>query len=131
MSIAVAYWCVLAAAVLPYIWVGIAKAGARGYDNRDPRDWAAQQRDPRRRRAHAAQMNAFEAFPIFAAGVVLGDIAGVAEPRIALYAFVFVAARILHGVFYLADRATLRSLAWLVGIVCSLGLIVEAATTAG
>lgn len=131
MSIAVAYWCVLAAAVLPYIWVGIAKAGARGYDNRDPRGWAAQQQDARRRRAHAAHLNAFEAFPAFAAGVVLADIAGVADATVALYAIVFVAARVLHGAFYLADRATLRSIVWLVGIACSVGLIVQAARAAG
>lgn len=129
MSIATAYWCVLVAAVLPYIWVGIAKAGARGYDNRDPRGWAAQQQDPRRRRAHAAQMNAFEAFPSFAAGVVLADVAGIAEGRIALYAVVFIVARLLHGVFYLGDLATLRSIAWFVGIGCSFGLLVEAART--
>lgn len=127
MTIAVAYWCVFIAALLPYIWVGIAKAGARGYDNRDPRGWAAQQQEPRRRRAHAAHMNAFEAFPAFAAGVVLADLAGVADARIALYALVFIVARVLHGLFYLTDQATLRSLVWLVGIVCSFGLIVQAA----
>lgn len=127
MSISVAYWCVFIAAVLPYVWVGIAKAGARGYDNRDPRGWASQQQDVRRRRAHAAHMNAFEAFPAFAAGVVLADLAGVADATIAQYAIVFIAARLLHGAFYLTDMATLRSVVWLVGIASSLGLIVQAA----
>lgn len=130
MTIAVAYWCVLVAAALPYIWVGIAKAGARGYDNRDPRGWAAQQQVPRRRRAHAAHMNAFEAFPAFAAGVALADLAAVPDARIALYGVVFVAARVLHGMCYVIDQATMRSIAWLVGIVCSFGLIVEAARAA-
>jgi uncharacterized MAPEG superfamily protein len=127
MTIAIAYWCVLIAAALPYIWVGIAKAGARGYDNRDPRGWMARQSEPRRQRAYAAQLNAFEAFPAFAAGVALASIAGVDARRVALLAGVFVAARILHGLFYLADRATLRSLAWLVGIVCSFALLGSAA----
>lgn len=129
MSITTAYWCVLIAAALPYIWVGIAKAGARGYDNRDPRGWATRQDDPRRSRANAAQLNAFEAFPAFAAGVALADIAGVTDSRIALLAIVFVAARILHGLFYIANRATLRSFAWLIGIACSFALIAQAALT--
>lgn len=130
MPIAVAYTCVLVAALLPYVWVGIAKAGARGYDNRDPRGWAARQREPRRQRAYAAHLNAFEAFPAFAAGVVLARLAGVGDERIALIAVVFVAARLVHGLSYLADRALVRSLAWLVGIACSLGLLGLAAASA-
>ena len=35
----VAYWCILIAAVLPLIWVGFAKSGAPGYNNKDPRGW--------------------------------------------------------------------------------------------
>lgn len=131
MSISVAYWCVFVAALLPYIWIGLAKAGARGYDNRDPRGWMARQDDPRRHRAHAAQLNAFEAFPAFAAGVILADIAGVPDARIALLAIAFVAARVAHGLFYVAGRATLRSLAWLVGVVCAFALLVQAALAAG
>lgn len=126
MTIAVAYWCLFVAALLPYIWVGIAKAGAR-YDNRDPRAWLAKQDSPRRQRANAAQLNAFEAFPAFAAGVILAAITGVDPSSIALTSLIFVTARILHGLFYISDKATLRSLAWLVGIVCSFSLIARAA----
>lgn len=127
MSISIAYWCVLIAAVLPYVWVGVAKSSARGYDNRDPRGWLARQSSPRLQRAHAAHLNAFEAFPAFAAGVVVAHLAGVPEPRVALLAVVFVVARIAHGLLYLADRAVLRSLAWLVGLGCALALIAQAA----
>lgn len=130
MSIAVAYACVLAAAVLPYVWVGIAKAGARSYDNRDPRGWMARQSEPRRLRAYAAHLNAFEAFPIYAAGVALASLAQVDERRVALLSVVFIVARLLHGLFYLTDHATLRSLAWLVGIGCSLSLLALAAAAA-
>ena len=79
MTIAVAYWCVLAAALLPYLWVGIAKAGGARFDNRDPRAWLARQEEPKRQRATAAQLNAFEAFPAFAAGVLIAHAAGVAQ----------------------------------------------------
>ena len=131
MSISVAYWCVFAAALLPYIWIGLAKVGARGYDNRDPRGWMARQEDPRRQRAHAAHLNAFEAFPAFAVGVILADIAGVSDARIALLATVFVAARVAHGLFYIADQAMLRSLVWFVGIACTFALLIQAALAAG
>ncbi len=131
MSISVAYWCVFAAALLPYIWIGIAKAGARGYDNRDPRGWMARQDDPRRMRAHAAHLNAFEAFPMFAAGVIAADLAGVDDARIATLSVVFIAARVAHGLSYIAGRATLRSVVWFVGIGCALALLAQAAMSIG
>lgn len=131
MSISIAYWCMLAAALLPYVWTLIAKRSARGYDNRDPRAWLARQDDARVQRANAAQLNAFEAFPAFAAGVVLAQLAGVPDARIALLALVFIAARILHGVFYVAGAATLRSLVWFIGLGCVVALLVQAARAAG
>lgn len=131
MTLAVAYWCVLVAAVLPYVWVGFAKSRGERYDNRDPRSWLARQADPRIQRATAAQLNAFEAFPAFAAGVVLAQLAGVPEARIALLAVIFVAARIVHGLFYIGSKPLLRSLSWMVGIACSLGLLALAAGSVG
>ncbi|WP_202908988.1 MAPEG family protein [Cognatilysobacter segetis] len=128
MTISVAYWCVLAAALLPYVWTVLAKSRGQRYDNREPRAWLARQDDPRVQRANAAQLNAFEAFPAFAAGVVLADLAGVPDARIALLAVVFVIARVLHGVFYVAGIAPARSLVWFVGLACAIGLIAQAAT---
>ena len=43
MTLALAYWCVLFAALLPYLWVMIAKASGQRYNNRDPRGWQARQ----------------------------------------------------------------------------------------
>lgn len=127
MTLSTAYWCVLAAALLPYVWTVVAKAGGERFDNRNPRAWLARQDDPRRQRANAAQLNGFEAFPAFAAAVILAQLAGVPHDRIALLALVFVVVRVLHGLLYILDRATLRSLAWLVGLVCVVVLYVEAA----
>ena len=127
MSIAVAYWCVLVAALLPYVWTVIAKSRGERYDNRDPRAWLARQSDPRVQRANAAQLNAFEAFPAFAAGVILADIAGVPDARISLLAVIFIAARLAHGLFYVGGIALARSLAWMVGIGCAVALLVQAA----
>ena len=36
-----AFWCILAAALLPYLFTAIAKATGKRFDNRDPRSWQA------------------------------------------------------------------------------------------
>lgn len=126
----VAYWCILVAALLPYAWVTIAKRTGPRYNNRDPRQWVARQEDPRVQRAYAAHLNAFEAFAPFAAGVLLAQLAGVEQHTIALLSIIFIACRILHGVFYLADKPTFRSLSWAGGIACVVALLVQAATHA-
>ena len=123
---AIAYWCILIAALLPYVWVANAKFGPR-YDNRDPRGWIARHADPRVHRAYNAQLNAYEAFAPFAAGVLMAQFAGVEPQRIAWLAIVFVVLRVLHGVFYLADRHLLRSLVWAGALACVIALIVQAA----
>ena len=122
-----AYACVLIAALLPYVWTVIAKRSASGrFDNRDPRQWLEKQENPRARRANAAQKNAFEAFPAFAAGVLMAQFAGV-EPRMIGYiAVVFVISRVLHGVFYVGNQSSMRSLVWFAGLVCVVTLMVMA-----
>ena len=77
----IAYWCIFATALLPYVWVAIAKGGAPDYNNKDPRGWIARQDNYRVRNAHAAHLNAFEAFPAFAASVLMAQLAGVDADR--------------------------------------------------
>lgn len=128
MNLAIAYWCVLIAALLPYVWITVAKTGGERYDNRDPRSWLARQTNPRVHRANAAQLNGYEAFAPFAASVVLAQLAGVAADRIALLAVLFVVFRVLHGLVYVAGwKHTLRSLAWFGGFICVAVLFVQAA----
>lgn len=120
------YWCILVAAVLPYVWVTIAKRGPR-YDNRDPRRWLEKQDDPRKHRANAAHLNAFEAFAPFAAAVLMAQAAGVEAGLAAALSLAFVALRIVHGVCYITGVHVLRSLAWLGGLACVLWLMAAAA----
>lgn len=126
----VAYWCLLIAALLPYLWTAAAKATGKRYDNRDPRGWQARQDDPRSKAANAAHLNAFEAFPAFAAGVLGAQMAGVDTNWIAILSIVFVVCRVLHGVFYIAGKALLRSLVWAVGFLCVIALLTLAALAA-
>lgn len=123
----IAYWCILVAALLPYLWVAIAKRTGPRYNNRDPRQWVARQEDPRVQRAFAAHLNAFEAFAPFAAGVLMAQAAGVAAGLVQALALAFVGFRVLHGIFYLTAQHWLRSLAWLGGFACVAWLMVAAA----
>ncbi len=122
----IAYLCLLVAALLPYVWIGIAKAGAPRYDNRDPRAWLDKQDSPRVRRATAAQHNAFEAFAPFAAGVLMAQFVGVDPVRINALALAFVGLRVLHGLLYVGNRHSLRSLVWLGALACVVALMVQA-----
>lgn len=123
----IAYWCILITALLPYLWVSIAKQSGERYNNRAPRDWQAKQTNPRSLRAHAAHLNGFESFPIFVAGVLMAQRVGVSPSLISTLAMIFTVARVLHGVFYIANQAALRSLVWFVGFASALALIVLAA----
>lgn len=115
-----AHWCVLIAGLLPYAATITAKAGAR-FDNRHPRDWLARQTGWRAR-AHAAQLNGFEAFPLFAAAVLVAQQVGAPQARVDALAIAFVAARLAYLGAYLADVAWLRSVVWLVGIGCAVAI---------
>ena len=121
-----AYWCVLFAALMPIIWSGVAKGGAPGFDNARPRVYLAAVQGWRQR-ANWAQQNAWEAFAPFAAGVLVASQVGVPQTTIDRLAGVFMGARILHGVFYIAEMATLRSLVYTVGLLCTVGLFIAGA----
>ena len=123
----VAYWCIVVAALLPYAWIVIAKRSGERFNIRDPRPWLARQENPLVQRANAAHLNAFEAFAPFAAGVLMAQAAGVPANLVQTLALVFIACRILHGVFYVTALHWLRSLAWLGGFSCVVWLLVAAA----
>lgn len=122
-----AYWCVLVGALMPILWTIVAKmGGARKMPmsaNHAPREFLATVQG-HQKRADWAQQNAFEAFPAFAAAVIVSHLAGAAQPTIDLLALIWVGARLAHGVCYVADWATLRSTFYFVGIGCVIGLFV-------
>lgn len=124
---ATALWVLLIAAFLPIVCAGIGKAGGSGpYDNRNPREWFARQ-EGRSARANAAQANSWEALAVYAAGILAAEVGGLESASVALYALVFLAARVLYIYFYVSDRPSLRSLAWSAGFLASVALIVRGA----
>ena len=120
----VALWCVFVAGLLPYVATLIAKSG--GYDNRAPRDWLARQ-EGFRKRANAAQMNSFEAFPFFAAAVITAHVLNGPQSLVDTLALVFIAARIAYLASYLANKPALRSLGWFVGLAMIVAIFIVAA----
>ncbi len=121
----IAFWCVLLAGLMPFVAVGIAKYD-RSYNNRTPRDWLAAQ-DGLKKRAYAAHLNCFEAFPLFAAGTIIAHLASVQANTINALAVAFIAARIVYIWAYLRDRASLRSLVWIVALILNIALFIAAA----
>ncbi len=119
------FLCVLIAGLLPYLGTMAAKWGFRGYDNHNPRQWLAEQTGFRAR-GNAAQANSFEAFPFFAAGVIIASLAQVDPVLTDLLAVIFVVARVGYIICYVADKATLRSAFWLLGLLSVVALFVSA-----
>jgi uncharacterized MAPEG superfamily protein len=119
MNVAIA--SLLVAGLMPIVCAGIAKAGQKNYDNHNPREWLAKQTGYRAR-ANAAQGNCFEAFPFYAIGILVAMHAQVPQERIDIYAGVFIAARVAYIASYVIDQDKIRSLAWLIGLLCTLGL---------
>ena len=114
--------CLLAAVVLTIVSIMPAKLnGVREYDNANPRD-------PRfytpglRARSQGAHLNGYEAFPFFAAAVILAEMRAVPQGTVNALAVAFVIARIVYVLMYLGNRPTLRSVVWFVGLACNLGI---------
>ena len=121
------FWCVLISAVLIYLArmpVTTAMKEQGGYDNHLPRQQQAQLTGLGAR-AVAAHQNSFEAFMLFAVGVLMAHTTQTAGWLIDTLAIIFVISRIFYLWFYLADLPKLRSLVWLVGLVCSLLLMIS------
>src|SRR5688500_19030578 len=125
-----AYWMILAAAFVPYMstyYFKFAGGGIKTYDNHAPRA-DVDNLPPQRRRAYWAQLNGFEAFPPFAAGVIVAHLAGGPQRWINALALAFVALRVIYTLLYIQDKPTARSLVWLLGFACIVGLFVAAAS---
>jgi uncharacterized MAPEG superfamily protein len=122
-------WCLFFAALMLVLTkmpvaVAMQRSSEKGYDNRHPRaqqaaltGWGA--------RAMAAHNNMFEAFPLFAAGVLVAQVTNLHGSLIDLLAGIFIVSRIAYTLLYLADLHALRSLSWIIGFGCCLGLLLS------
>ena len=121
----VALWCVLAAALIPYAFTIAAKSSSR-FDNRAPREYLAAV-SGWRQRANWAQINGFEAFPPFAAAVLVAHVTEAPQAHADICAIIFVVARLAYGLMYIADWAGARSVVWAIGLLAVVALFVISA----
>ncbi len=130
----IALWCLLSAILLPYVFTVIAKVGTirqlagddsanlraagRVYDNHDPRAFLARA-EGAAKRAHNAQLNTFEALPGFVAGILVATHLGANQSTLDILAVSWLVLRVVYGVCYIKDLASMRSLMWM----ASLGVV--------
>jgi len=128
----VAYWCVLAAVLLPYACAWLAKQqgfgkprSQGGFDNNEPRAWAARQQGWHAR-ADAAQANSFEALPFFIGAVIIAHQMGAGQTRLDILAVVFVFLRIIYIAMYIAGLGTARSAFWGLAFAINVAIFLSA-----
>ena len=81
--------------------------------------------DRLRRSCAGAHLNSIEIFPLFAAGVLMAHTTDTRGWLIDLLALVFIVSRVIYLFLYWNDIHLLRSLVWVVGLVCCLLLMLS------
>lgn len=124
-------WCLLVGMILPYVWAGASLPfRIRQFGDVDiahPREQGEKLTGPGDG-VWGAQMNAWEALAVFAGANLIAVMAGLeADGNWSLAAMIWVAARISHGIFYIAEVPVLRVLSFTVGAGMSLWIVVMAA----
>ncbi len=124
----IAYWCVFVAVVMPYALTLFAKRRMPLRENRAPRVYKAGLTGASQR-AVWAEANHFESFPTFAAAVIIAHLTLADQIIVDGLALAYIASRVAYNALYLADRSTLRSVAWFSAFGCILGLFIAGAVT--
>jgi uncharacterized MAPEG superfamily protein len=120
--VTIAEYCLPLMLVLIIASIAPAKLdGRREYDNANPRD-PGFYRPGLRARALGAHQNGYEAFPFFAAAVIVAEMHSAAQGMVNALAVAFLACRIVYALLYLGDRPSLRSLVWSLAMACNLAL---------
>ena len=117
-----AYVCIVIALILPMIWAGIAKKESKiPINNNAPRDHIRHLKG-RAKNAYGAEQNSYESFPPFAIAVIVAHLTGGTQLTIDFLAGLYIASRLMYGVFYLQGKGTLRSATFMVGLFATISL---------
>ena len=123
----IAYWCVLIAILLPYIWVAIARApGFTLQGNLIPRV-VCNSYEGFQQRFYWAHLNALEAIAPFAAAVIIAHNLQAEQSTIDKLALTFIGLRVAHALAYAANVGILRSIFFTSGIVCVIAIFINGA----
>ena len=121
----IALWCLLAAGILPQLFGMYAKA-SKDFDNNNPREYLSHV-EGKKARAVAAMANGYEGLPLFVAAVLTAHFLQAPQSTVDMLALGYIASRIVFGFLYIAGQGTLRSLVWVAGLGCIIGLFVISA----
>ncbi len=118
----VAEYCIFATVMLYLLTIAPVKwIGFRDYDNSRPRDPDFYS-DVIRARALGAHQNGIEAFPFFAAAVLLAEFRAAPQNLINELAVLFLIVRVAYVFTYLGDRPSLRSILWSLGFAINIAI---------
>jgi uncharacterized MAPEG superfamily protein len=118
----VAEWCVFGTLMLYLVTIVSAKwISFRQFDNSRPRD-PAFYHDPIRARALGAHQNGIEAFPFFAAAILLAEFRSAPQNLINELAVLFLIVRIAYVLTYIGNRPRLRSILWNIGFTINIAI---------
>lgn len=123
-SISGIVYLILIACLLPYVFTVVAKAagGFSHKDNQNPRAFLAKTQGLAAR-ANAVQQNSFEGLPLFIAAILIAEYMVVQQQFIMMFGVAYLVLRIIYGVCYLANWATLRSIIWFMALSCPVLLL--------
>ncbi len=125
------FWCLFAAAVMPYVWFSFAaplraKQLGAAFDSHTPRLQDPELRG-RAARAQGAHNNSLEALTYFGPAVIVAHLAGANPIWSARLAIAFIVLRVVHGAVYIADIPPARTAIFGLGLLSSIALFVLAA----
>lgn len=118
-------YIILVACLLPYTFTVIAKftGGFQPADNQNPRAFFAKTTGLAAR-ANAVQQNSFESLPLFLTAILMAEYMVVPEYFILRLGWAYIILRVIYGICYLSNWATLRSIVWFLSILCPIFLLV-------
>jgi uncharacterized MAPEG superfamily protein len=118
----IAEWCIFASLMLYLLCIAAVRWLRFGhFENAKPRDPAFYD-DPIAARALGAHQNGIEAFPFFAAAVLLAEFRACPQNLINELAMLFVIVRIAYVFTYIGNRPTLRTILWGIGLAINIAI---------
>jgi uncharacterized MAPEG superfamily protein len=118
----IALYCVVFGLLIPLVLSRISKKNSDvQYSNESPRDHITQL-SGKAKNAYNAEQNHYETFPMFAIAVVVAHWLNHDQSIIDLLAITFIIARVLHATFYITNNGPLRSVSFMIGLACTIGL---------
>ena len=123
-SISGIVYLIIIACLLPYVFAVVAKmaGGFKREDNQNPREFLAKTTGLAAR-ANAVQQNSFESLPLFIAAVLMAEYMVIPQVVVMMFGIAYIVLRIIYGICYLANWATLRSIVRMLSLLCPICIL--------